>query len=465
MKQNIFSRNNQNRKKMKIKQFKDEPLAHYSYAIVSEGEMALVDPGRNPQQYYRFAEEEKAKIVAVFETHPHADFVSGHLQIHEETGATIYISEKVGVSYPSVPFDEGQNLKLGKINFRSLHTPGHSPDSLTFVAEEDGKTALFTGDTLFIGNVGRPDLREKAGNETAKRVELARAMYHTIRTKFNEFPDDSLIYPAHGAGSLCGKDMSASPSSTLGDERKSNWAFKEQTEEEFITEILKDQPFIPSYFGFNVDTNRSGAGNLQLEKHRVPVRIGVDEIEEEGLVVDVREEKIFKQGHLPNSINIMARTEGDKYETWLGAIIEPKEPFYLVVDAVDDIDGVLERTAKIGYEKQIKAVVTLGNKVSESSETLDLEDFKKNKQNYSIVDIRNESELAEGKIFETAIGIPLNELRKRTKELPKDKPFVVHCAGGYRSAAGSSILDNLFHDQKVFDLSEAIQEFKGKVKE
>lgn len=445
---------------MTIKQFKDDPLAHFSYAVVSEGEMALVDPSRNPLQYYKYAEEHNAKIVAVFETHPHADFVSGHLQIHNETGATIYVSEKVGVSYPHEPFDEGQEVKIGKITIRPIHTPGHSPDSLTFVAEEDGKTALFTGDTLFIGNVGRPDLREKAGNMKAKRVELAKAMYQTMQTKFTDFPDDALVYPAHGAGSLCGKNMSDSPSSTLGDERMGNWAFKQQTEEEFVEEILKDQPFIPSYFGFNVDINRSGAGNVQQEKYRVPLQIGVDEVEEGITVVDVRDGDDYKKGHLPNSINIMSRTEGDKYETWLGAIVEPEEPFYLAVDSVDDIDELLERTAKIGYEKQMKGVITISEKVSIKSDDFNLSDFKGNKEKYTIVDIRNESELAEGKIFDDAIGIPLNELRDRAEELPKDKPFVVHCAGGYRSAAGSSILENKFKDQKVFDLSEAIEDFK-----
>ncbi len=445
---------------MIIRQFKDEPLAHYSYAVVSEGKMALVDPSRNPNEYYKFAEEHNAKIVAVFETHPHADFVSGHLQIHNETGATIFVSEKVGVSYPHEPFDEGQSVKIGKINFRPLHTPGHSPDSLTFVAEEDGETALFTGDTLFIGNVGRPDLREKAGNMTSKRVELAKAMYTTMQTKFNDLPDNALVYPAHGAGSLCGKNMSASPSSTLGDERMGNWAFKDQTKEEFVEEILKDQPFIPSYFGFNVDLNRKGAGNVQQEKYSVPLQIGVSEVEAGITVVDVRDGDAYKKGHLPNSINIMSRTEGDKYETWLGAIIEPNETFYLTVNTVKDIDELLERTAKIGYEKQMKGVITLSAEVSKSSEDFDLEDFRNNKNNYTIVDIRNESELAEGKIFDNAIGIPLNELRNRAGELPKDKPLVVHCAGGYRSAAGSSILENRFKDQKVFDLSEAIQDFK-----
>ncbi|MBZ9630356.1 MBL fold metallo-hydrolase [Salegentibacter sp. LM13S] len=445
---------------MKIKQFKDEPLAHYSYALISNGEMALVDPSRNPMQYYKFAEENNAKIVAVFETHPHADFVSGHLQIQKETGATIYISEKVGVEYSHTPFDEGDEVKIGNASIKPLHTPGHSPDSLTFIAEENGETVMFSGDTLFIGNVGRPDLREKAGNMKAKRVELAKQMYNTMQTKFNDLPDDTLIYPAHGAGSLCGKNMSDASSSTLGNERQGNWAFKDQTEEEFLEEILKDQPFIPSYFGFNVEINRKGALNVQKAKYEVPVKLYVDSLEEEGTtVVDTRDGNVYKKGHLPNSINIMARSEGDKYETWLGAIIEPEEEFYLVVESVDQIDDLLERTAKIGYEKQMKGVVTLSEKVSKSSDDFKLEDFKSNKDNYTIVDIRNESEIEEGKIFDDAKAIPLNELRDRADELPEDKPFMVHCAGGYRSAAGSSILENKFKNAKVFDLSEAIKEF------
>lgn len=444
---------------MIIKQFKDSPLAHYSYAIVSDGEMALVDPSRNPIQYYEYAEEQNAKIVAVFETHPHADFVSSHMQIHEQAGATIYVSKLVGAEYPHKSFDEGDSLKMGDINFRALNTPGHSPDSITIVAEDGEETALFTGDTLFIGNVGRPDLREKAGNMRAKRVELAKEMYNTMKTKFNELPDDALVYPAHGAGSLCGKNMSDASSSTLGNERQGNWAFKEQTEEEFVEEILKDQPFIPSYFGFNVDINKDGALNVQKAKYNVELKLLVEEVEKDVKVVDTRDGQAYKMGHLPNSINIMARTEDDKFETWLGAIIEPKEPYYLVVSSIYDLDDILERTAKIGYEKQLKGILTLADTVSYTSDDLDLGDFKEHPDNYTIVDIRNESELAEGKIFDDAFAVPLNELRDRAGEIPSDKPIVVHCAGGYRSSAGASILENKYKNIKVYDLGEDIKKF------
>ncbi|SFN76908.1 rhodanese-like domain-containing protein [Salegentibacter flavus] len=451
---------------MKIKQFKDEPLAHYSYALVSNGEMALVDPSRNPMPYYKYAEENNAKIVAVFETHPHADFVSSHLQIHKETGATIYISEMVGVSYPHTGFDEGQSVKIGGATVKPLHTPGHSPDSLTFIAEENGETAMFSGDTLFIGNVGRPDLREKAGNMKAKRVELAKAMYKTMQSKFNDLPDDTIVYPAHGAGSLCGKNMSDASSSTLGNERQGNWAFRDQTEEEFVEEILKDQPFIPAYFGFNVDVNRKGAMNVQKAKYSVPVKLLVESLEDDAVVVDSRGRETYREGHLPNSINIMGVTEEDKLETWLGAIIAPEEPFYMVVKSVDDMEDTLERIAKIGYEQQMKGIVTLSEKVSLSTEAFDHEDFKKNRDKYTVVDARNEAEVeTDGKFIEGSLNIPLNELRNRADEVPTGKPVVVHCAGGFRSAAGSSILETKLKDTKVYDFSEDIEEYKAETAE
>lgn len=444
---------------MKIKQFKDSPLAHYSYAVISDGKMALIDPSRNPLQYYRYAEEHNAKIVAVFETHPHADFVSSHRQIHEQTGATIYVSKLLGADYEHKSFDEGESVEMGQIIFKALNTPGHSPDSISIVAEDKKKTALFTGDTLFIGDVGRPDLREKVGNMKAKRMELAKDMYRTMQSKFNDLPNDALVYPAHGAGSLCGKNMSTDSSSTLGSERKYNWAFQEQTEEKFVDTILKDQPFIPHYFGFNVDVNKAGADNVQKTKAAVQLHLLVEKVENGTTIVDARDGDAYKKGHLPNSINIMARGEDDKFETWLGAIIKPGEPFFLVAQSITEVGTLLERTAKIGYEKQLKGILTLSDEVSKKSDEFNLKDFKKHQEQYTIVDIRNNSEVADKRIFENAIEIPLNELRERADEVPADKPIVVHCAGGYRSSAGSSILENKLGNTKIFDLSDDIKKF------
>ena len=213
---------------MEIKQFEDKNLAHFSYAIMSKGEVALIDPSKNPQPYYDFAKQHNAKITAVIETHPHADFVSSHLEIHNATSANIYISKLLGAEYTHQAFDDGDVIKLGNITLKALNTPGHSPDSISIVAiDENGKQqAVFTGDTLFIGDCGRPDLRESAGAITAARQELAKQMYHSLRNKLMTLPDDVLVYPAHGAGSLCGKGLSAANTSTIGAEKISNWSLK-----------------------------------------------------------------------------------------------------------------------------------------------------------------------------------------------------------------------------------------------
>ncbi|RFN59105.1 MBL fold metallo-hydrolase [Marixanthomonas ophiurae] len=447
---------------MKIKQFEYKPLSHYSYAIISDGKMALVDPERDPMQYYTFAQANNAEIVAVFETHPHADFVSSHLQVHKETGATIYSSEKTGADYPHTSFDDGNTIKMGYITFTAINTPGHSPDSITIQATEGENTALFTGDTLFVGDVGRPDLREKAGHLKAKREELAKMMYNTIQTKFKDLPDSALVYPAHGAGSLCGKGMSAdASSSTLGNERIGNWAFKNQTEEQFINHLLNSQPFIPHYFGYNVAINKEGAENLSESIGRIPLQLAVSEKKDDILVVDSRDEAVFKKNHLPESINIMATSETSKFETWLGSIVKPEEEFYVVVDSVEKANSLLNRIAKIGYEKQVKAVLTLGEKKINQSPAFNLSEFKKNPDAFTIVDIRNESEVNERKFFEEALAIPLHQLREHVSEIPTEKPIMVHCAGGYRSAAGSSILETELKNTPVFDLSDAVTQFQN----
>ncbi|MBA6151367.1 MBL fold metallo-hydrolase [Gelidibacter maritimus] len=442
---------------MNIKQFEYKPLSHYSYAIISDGKMAVIDPERDPQQYYDFAKTNNAKISAIIQTHPHADFVSSHLEIHKDTGATIYNSEKLGADYPHKSFDDGDTISLGKITLKAINTPGHSPDSITIVATEGDKTAMFTGDTLFIGDVGRPDLRESVGNMTAKREELAEMMFDTMTTKFNDLPDDTVVYPAHGAGSLCGKNLSEAASSTLGDERMGNWAFKDQSKEQFMNTLLDGQPFIPSYFGFNVDINKAGADDLDPTLDKIPFE---ENTTATGLIIDMRDEASFKKGHLKGSINIQADSDTAKFETWIGSIVAPKEKFTLVIDNKENKDKLLNRLAKIGYEKQVIKVITLSDENLVKTKTLDLADFKKNPDNYTIVDIRNQSEIEDGKFFKKALEHPLYDLRDTASKIPTDKPIVVHCAGGYRSAAGSSILENEMQGVTVYDLSDAIEEFK-----
>ncbi|PTX14201.1 glyoxylase-like metal-dependent hydrolase (beta-lactamase superfamily II) [Pontibacter mucosus] len=447
---------------MKIKQFEDKGLAHFSYAILSEQtrEVMLIDPARDPQPYYDYAAGHDSKIVGVIETHPHADFVSSHLEIQQQTGATIYTHSLVGADYPHQAFDEGAELQVGEVKYKSLHTPGHSPDGISIVVEHEGKdVAVFTGDTLFIGDVGRPDLRESAGNVTAKREELARQLYHSTREKLMKLSDEVVVYPAHGAGSLCGKGLSEGKSSTIGAEKMSNYALRQMSEEEFVHILTEDQPFIPKYFSYDVALNKQGApafkqsiaGVNRMEKNYKP--------EKGALVVDARSEKAFKQGHYKGALNIQ---NGAKFETWLGSIVEPEEKFYLMADSEEQLNDVLAKAAKIGYELLIKGAFVADSVQEEKSPLLKVEEFRKNMKKYTIVDIRNESEVKGGQIFEDAINIPLPQLRERVEEVPADKTVVVHCAGGYRSAAGFSILKAALPDTEVLDLSEAVNDFNAK---
>lgn len=448
---------------MDIKQFEDKYLSHYSYAILSNNEIVLIDPARNPKPYYDYAKEHNAKIIGVIETHPHADFISSHLEIHQTTGAIVYAHSLAGVNYPSQTFNEGDCISFGNIQLKSLHTPGHSPDSISILMEYKGEDkAVFTGDTLFIGDCGRPDLRECAGNLTAKREELAKQMYHSLRNKLAFLNDNILVYPAHGAGTLCGKALSEANSSTIGLEKLSNWSLQEMNEEEFVVTLIEDQPFIPKYFGYDVELNRKGANTFQPAIDHIKIMDGVSShtLNPEIIVVDTRSQELFKKGHLSNSFNIQA---GNKFETWLGSIINPGEKFYLLSNKIQILNHLIHRTASIGYEEFIEGGVII-HSGDLFTDPLNLDIFSKNKNQYTIVDIRNLSEVKSKKIFPDAINIPLGELREKVKNIPTDKPIVVHCAAGYRSAAGSSIIKQaLGKEHLVYDLGENIKNFQLEV--
>lgn len=444
---------------MNIKQFYDEGLAHASYAIESEGLIALVDPGRNPNPYYDFAETCGGKIVAVIETHPHADFVSSHLEFHQNEDATIYVSKLVEADYPHSSFDEGDSFKLGKLSFHALHTPGHSPDSISVILkDENGKDyVLFSGDTLFIGDVGRPDLREKAGNMKAQRKELAQMMYKTVQTKLKPLSDDIIVYPAHGAGSLCGKNLSDERQSTIGEQRENNWAFGDLDEKSFVNSLLEGQPYIPKYFSYDVDMNKTGAPAYQRSISRVGIWSEGASISEGSLIIDARKKEAFAEGHIPGSINIM---NGTKFETWLGSIVSPEEHFFLVSDSIAELEDLINKASKIGYEQLIKAAVINPKGMSARESSFNVDEFKTNPDKFTIVDIRSRDENHNSPIFEKAMNIPLQELRERAVEIPNENPILVHCAGGYRSAAGSSILAGQKQNVEVFDFSEEIKNFQ-----
>ncbi|MEC3880894.1 MBL fold metallo-hydrolase [Parapedobacter sp. 10938] len=442
---------------MDVHQFYDEGLAHASYAIRNNGQIALIDPGRNPQEYLEFAKHHGAKITTVIETHPHADFVSSHLELRQMTGATIYTSALVDAEYPHQPFDDGDRVALGDAWLEAINTPGHSPDGICILLldSQNKPHAVFTGDTLFVGDVGRPDLRERVGNVTEKAAELARQLYRSTREKLMRLPADVVVYPAHGPGSLCGKNMGDARHSTIGDEISTNYALQPMDEDAFVALIGEQQPFIPSYFEYDVMLNKKGAPAFRTSIEAIPTLTSLSALDTGVLVVDGRPQMSFQSGHLPGAFNI---PDGLRFETWLGSIVQPDEAFYLVAGDDHQLQGLVEKAAKIGYEQLVAAtaIVTDGNV---KAAPFDAAHFAKNQSAYTIVDIRNREEVASNPVFDNSISIPLPELRAQAAQLPTDKPLVVHCAGGYRSAIGASIVAAALPDAIVIDMGVRIHEF------
>lgn len=444
---------------MIIHQFYDKGLAHASYAVIRLGKMVVIDPARDPQPYYEFASANDADIVGVIETHPHADFISSHLEIHQTTGATVYVSKLLGAEYPHETFDDGDVIQLADIKLKALNTPGHSPDSIcVLVQDENGNDkAIFTGDTLFVGDVGRPDLRENAGNITAEKEVLARQMYHSTREKLMTLPHHVVVYPAHGPGSLCGKNISPDLQSTIGRELRENYALKLMDELTFVNKLTADQPFMPKYFGFDVEINKQGAEPFEESIAAVPNIKRNADLEPGVLIVDTRPRDQFREGHVKGAINIQ---DGDRFETWLGSIIGSEEEFYLITADNEVKDQLIRKAAKIGYEKNIKAALLAPPSGDETLPEIDQSDYEFHPDHYTIIDVRNWGEISEGKIFDHAITMPLPELRERLNEIPTDKPIVVHCAAGYRSAAATSIIAGKITSVPVYDLGEAVSEVK-----
>ena len=444
---------------VQIQQFYDKGLAHASYAVRAGRQVALIDPGRDPQPYYDFADEHDAEIIAVIETHPHADFVSSHLEIAQETDATLYCSKLTGARYPHKNFDDGDRLKLGTVELHALNTPGHSPDSISVVLIDDlaQTRAVFTGDTLFVGDVGRPDLREDAAVGGHQREALAAQLYQSLHQKLMPLPPTTRVYPAHGPGSLCGKTTSPDLDSTIGKELATNYALQPMPEAEFVRQLLADQPFVPKYFGYDVQLNKQGASNFEDSVRAVPRLTNGHATPQPGvLLLDTRPAAQFRAGHLPGAINLM---DGAKFETWLGSVVAPNEAFYLLADTQIQLDAVIRKAAKIGYELLIKGALLAPAHQPATSPTVEVAVVRQHPEQFTIVDIRSSSE-ATKPLFANALNIPLPELRERVGEIPADKPVLVHCAGGYRSAAGASIVQAALPGVPVYDLSEAVKEFE-----
>ncbi|MFD2966407.1 MBL fold metallo-hydrolase [Sphingobacterium bambusae] len=443
-----------------IKQFEDTGLAQFSYAVEAENKIVLIDPARDPQPYYAYASARGARIIGVVETHPHADFVSGHLQIHREKNVPIYVSALAKVSYPSERFDDGDTIKISNdVVLRALNTPGHSPDSISIVLQVAGKDiAVFSGDALLLGGVGRPDLREYSGEAIAQRYHLARQMYHSLFTKYSLLDDDVIVYPAHGAGTLCATALSDAKQSTIGHEKQHNTAFQKRAEDDFVRLLLAEQPIVPAYFPFDVEINKKGATDLSPALDSIPT-VTTREIDlAKSLVIDTRPSKQYHGSHLKGSINIPERA---KSETWVGTLVEPERGFFVVVDKESEARDRLAKLAKIGYEGFVQGVMIYQEGDGLASTAFNKENFDRNQQDYHILDVRNASEVESNPVFKQAKHIALADLTQALDRIPTDKPIAVHCASGYRSAIASSIIKKYRPEVEVIDIGEEIKGYSA----
>src|ERR1051326_127895 len=332
------------------KRFYVEGLAHASYLIGDSGQAAVVDPKRDVDDYLEAAARENLRIVAILATHPHADFVSGHLELAQRSGATIYVSRLAPASYPRSPVRDGDMIPLGSLEIVALETPGHSPDSVSFLVKEGGKpVGVFTGDTLFAGDVGRPDLRDAEGEPT----KMAAALFDSLFQKLLRLPEDSKVWPAHGAGSLCGRKISSVPFSTIRQERLFNWALQNKEREHFIRTMVENLPDRPPYFSHVVQVNLAGAPMLaSLPTLRALTEAELKaEYERGAAVIDTRSAPFFGAGHFPGSLNI--GLSSSLFSTWVGFLVPFGKAIALVVGSAESAAQARLELAGIGYENVI----------------------------------------------------------------------------------------------------------------
>lgn len=443
-----------------IEQFEYKGLAHFSYTVMADNKIIIIDPERDPHIYYDYAEKNKAKIVGVIETHPHADFASSHLEIHKKRRVPIYASSLTKPGYQATGFDDGQIIKLSnKVGLRAMFTPGHAPDHIAAVLVEDGKdVAVFSGDALLIGDVGRPDLRDFSKDVETQRQRLAEMMYDTIHEKFGKLADEVIVYPAHGAGSLCGKSIRKAESSTIGYEKQHNYAFEKRTKADFVSLLLNDQPFIPQYFPHAVGLNLTGAPDVKASLSKIKHLPRNYRPDAKALVIDSRPATAFKASYIPNAINIQS---GGSFETWLGTLVAPDAAFYLVAGDEAGLQAAIRKAAAIGYESNIKGAFVYDATNGNQFTVFDKSTFHPGENKYTYLDVRTEKEVKETTVFKNSLNIPLQELSRRISEIPADKPILVNCASGYRSAAASSLLKKLLPAAQVFDLGAAVVDYKN----
>ncbi len=433
---------------MKIEQIYTGCLAQGAYYIESKGEVAIIDPLREVQPYLDKAEQNNAKIKYIFETHFHADFVSGHVTLSEKTNAPIIFGPTASPTFKAHIAKDGEVFKLGEITITALHTPGHTMESTTYLLKDkNGKDyAIFSGDTLFLGDVGRPDLAQKAADMTQE--QLAGLLYDSLRTKIMTLADDVIVYPAHGAGSACGKNLSKETVGSIGDQKATNYALRaNMTKEEFVKEVTDGLLPPPAYFPMNVQMNKEGYGNVENiineAKAFEPKIFETVANETEALVLDVRHQDDFAKGHIPKSIFI--GLDGG-FAPWVGALIlDYKQPILLVTPEGKE-NETITRLARVGYDNTIgylKGGFDAWKKAGmeyDTVSTVDAEVLEENmKLHVPVFDVRKPGEYASEHIVDVP-SAPLDFLNEHLVQFPKDEPFYIHCAGGYRSMIAASIL-------------------------
>ena len=437
---------------MKVEQIYTGCLAHAAYYIESNGEAAVFDPLREVQPYIDRAQIDNAEIKYVFETHFHADFVSGHLDLQKKTGADIVFGPSAKPGYEAIIANDGQEFQVGNCKVKVIHTPGHTMESTTYLLiDENGKQhGIITGDTLFIGDVGRPDLAQHVVSDLTEE-KLAGHLYDSLRNKIMTLSDDLIVYPNHGAGSACGKKMSKETTDTLGHQKEVNYALRaDMTKAEFIKELLTGLTAPPGYFPQNVLLNIKGYESLDniMDRGTQPLSPEAFEAaanESGALVLDTRNAEDFAKGFIPNSVNI--GLEGN-FAQWVGEMIpDVKQPLLLVTYA-DKEEEAVTRLSRVGYDNTLgflRGGFDLWKHAGKDLETTrrispeELESLIKSGQEPLIIDVRKKSEYDSEHVID-AVNIPLNEINSHLAEFPKDKPFVLHCQGGYRSMIASSIL-------------------------
>lgn len=450
---------------MKVEQIYTGCLAHAAYYIESNGEAAVFDPLREVQPYLDRAEADGAKIKYVFETHFHADFVSGHLDLQKKAGAEIVFGPNAKPGYAATTAEDGQVFEVGNYKIKVIHTPGHTMESTTYLLiDENGKEhGIITGDTLFIGDVGRPDLAQHVVSDLTEE-KLASHLFDSLRNKIMPLSDDLIVYPNHGAGSACGKNMSKETTDTLGNQKKTNYALRaDMTREEFMKELLTGLTPPPGYFPKNVLMNIQGYESLDTVMERAtvalsPVAFEAAANETGALMLDTRDPETFAKGFIPNSINIGL---GGSFANWVGTMVPDIKQEILLICEPGKEEEAVTRLSRVGYDKTIGFLKggfdTWKNsgKEVDSLERIAAADLA-NMEKPLVFDVRKRSEF-NSQHMDGAINVSLKEINQHLAQFPKDKPFVVHCAGGYRSMIASSILKQRGWDNFV-DVREG---FKG----